>query len=73
MTKTFSKDPSPVATGTHRGNTNDPRCAAPSDPMIWASMSNKIAWIEGVIRLAHGAGYSCARFGSGVDSQMRCF
>jgi hypothetical protein len=62
-----------VATGTHRGNIDDPRCASPGNQMIWASTNNKIAWMEGVIRLAYGAGYSCARFGAGADAYMRCF
>jgi len=62
-----------VATGTHRGNIDDPRCASPGDQMIWASTSNKTSWIEGVVRLAYGAGYSCARFGTGANAYMRCF
>lgn len=62
-----------VATGTHRGNLDDPRCAAPGDQMIWAATSNKITWMENVIRVAYGAGYSCARSGAGADAHMKCF
>jgi hypothetical protein len=62
-----------VATGTHRGNLDDPRCASPGEQMLWSDTSNKIAWMESVIRLAYGSGYSCARIGVGSDAHMRCF
>lgn len=62
-----------VATGTHRGNLDDPRCASPGEQMLWSDTSNKITWIEGVVRLAYGSSYSCARSGAGADAHMRCF
>jgi hypothetical protein len=39
----------------------------------WSATSNKISWIESVIRLAYGSTYSCARGGAGADAYMQCF
>ena len=54
-------------------NLDDPRCAAPGDPMISSATSNKISWIKSVIRLADGSTYSCARGGAGADASLQCF
>jgi hypothetical protein len=62
-----------IATGTHRGSLDDPRCAWPNEQMLWSSTSNKTSWIEGVIRQTYGSAYSCARLGAGADAHMRCF
>jgi hypothetical protein len=61
-----------VATGTHRGTLDDPRCAWPNEQMSWSDTSNKLSWMESVIRQTCGASYSCARVGAGADAYMRC-
>lgn len=62
-----------VATGTFRGNLENVRCASPGEQLLYSDTSDKIAWIESIIRLAYGSTYSCSRIGFGSDAHMQCF
>lgn len=64
-----------VALGDHGGPPAGytQRCAEYGIRMDWASLHDKTAWIESVLRSSYGSTFSCARFGSGTGAYMRCF
>lgn len=61
-----------VATGTHRGS-SVPGCATSGSTMYWSNTSNKVSFIETVLRYSYGSSFSCSRYASGSNAYMKCF
>lgn len=58
-----------VAVGDHRG-ADSKVCAETGVKMYWASLHDKLAWIEGILRKAYGSSFSCTRY---KGDYAKCF
>ncbi len=49
------------------------KCPQIGDSMRWSTLHDKVAWIEGVLRLTYGSAFSCTRYGAGANAYMKCY
>ena len=64
-----------IAVGDHGGPPYGytERCAGYGIRMDWATLYDKVSWIESTLRLSYGSSFSCNRYSSGANAYMRCF
>ena len=64
-----------IAVGDHGGPPAGylPHCVEYGVRMDWATLHDKVTWIEDTLKLSYGSAFTCSRFANGANAYMKCF